>query len=256
MPVSVDASNVANGLWKNGRDSIMHALDHFSERGGALSNGLLHDKWIVLSVHQAAECVCNMRLLQLEPKSPLFLKKGNIWFPNLSDTLKQLQVPQNLAQLSPAEHKLLLLLNKLPPIRHKLMHRTVPEELDISIAAMCMIGLLKYIERLKGEAASDIIWQSPPIEGDVVAAIRYTHLDEYGQFVGLFLGEKYVDRVLPDCPSCGVPAVTSSMCESCFEELDYVLCPENGEKAYFMSWERTRGNVQVECPHCGGTHAA
>lgn len=89
---------------------------------------------------------------------------------------------------------------------------------------------------------------------DVVAAIRYSRLDEYGQFVGLFLREKYVGRTLPECPSCGVPAVGSSICEACFEELDYVRCPESGEEAYFMSWERTRGDVKVECPHCGGTH--
>jgi hypothetical protein len=257
MPASVDASNVAKGLWENGRDSITHALDHFSERGRTTSNRRHHDKWIVLSVHHAAECICNMRLLQLEPKCPLFSnKKGGIYFPSLSKTLEQLHVPQNMAQLSPAEQRLLSLLGQLLDIRHQFMHRIAPEQLDVSIAAMCMIGLLKYIERLKGETASDIIWQSPPIEGDVVAAIRYTRLEEYGQFVGLFLGEKYADRVLPNCPSCGVPAVTSSMCEACFEELDYVLCPENGEKAYYMSWERTRGNVQVECPHCGRTHAA
>jgi hypothetical protein len=170
-------------------------------------------------------------------------------------TLKQLQVPLNSARLSPAELQLLRLLSQLPDIRHQFMHRTAPEEIDVSIAAMCMIGLLKYIERLKGETASNIIWQSPPIEGDVVAAIRYTRLDEYGQFVGLFLREKYAGRALPECPSCGVPAVASFICEACFEELDYALCPESGEKAYFLSWERSRGNVQVECPHCCGTHA-
>jgi hypothetical protein len=251
---SLNAPFVAKGLWMNGRDSVMHALDHFSQRGRERSNGPHHDKWIMLSVHHAAECVCNMRLLQLEPKSPLFFRNGDIWFPNLSATLKQLQEPTNSARLSPAEIQLLRLLRQLPNIRHQFMHRTAPEEVDVSIAAMCMIGLLKYIERLKGETASDIIWQSPPIEGDVVAAIRYSRLDEYGQFVGLFLREKYVGRTLPECPSCGVPAVASSICEACFEELDYVRCPESGEEAYFMSWERTRGDVQVECPHCGGTH--
>jgi len=192
-----------------------------------------------------------MRLLQLEPKSRLFRGK----FPSLSQTLKQLQVPLNLARLSPAEVQLLRLLNQLPEIRNQLMHRTAPEELDVSIAAMCMIGLLKYIERLKGETAADIVEQSPPIEGDVVAAIRYTRLDEYGQFVGLFLSEKYGDRRLPECPSCGVPAVASFICEACFEELSYVTCPENGGETYFMSWERTRGNFLVECSYCGGKHA-
>src|ERR1039458_4045340 len=148
---SLNAPFVAKGLWMNGRDSVMHALDHFSQRGRERSNGPHHDKWIMLSVHHAAECVCNMRLLQLEPKSPLFFRNGDIWFPNLSATLKQLQEPTNSARLSPAEIQLLRLLRQLPNIRHQFMHRTAPEEVDVSIAAMCMIGLLKYIERLKGE---------------------------------------------------------------------------------------------------------
>ena len=41
------------------------------------------------------------------------------------------------------------------------MHRIAPKELDVSITAMCMIGILKYIERLKGEFASDIIGAEP-----------------------------------------------------------------------------------------------
>src|SRR5271169_3708550 len=120
---SFNAPSVAKDLGMSGRDSIKHALDHFSERGRERSNREHHDKWIVLSVHHAAECVCNMRLLQLEPKSPLFLPKGKIWFPNLSRTLKELQVPLK-ARLSPAELQLLRLLNQLPEIRNQLMHRT------------------------------------------------------------------------------------------------------------------------------------
>ena len=76
---------------------------------------------------------------------------------------------------------------------------------------MCMIGLLKFVERLKGESASDIVWQSSPIEGDVLAAIRYTRIEEYCNFVALFLREKYADRWLPECPSCGVQAVVSKL---------------------------------------------
>jgi hypothetical protein len=233
----------------------MHALDHFSERGREVSNRQHHDKWIVLSVHHAAECVCNMRLLQLEQKNSVFSRNGNIWFPSLSTAVKHLQIPLNSARLSPAELRLLSLLSQLSDIRHQFMHRISPKETDVSIAAMCMIGLLKYVERLKGETASDIIWQSPPIEGDVVAAIRHTRLDEYGQFVALFLQEKYADRVLPECPSCGIPAVAGYNCEACFEELNHLLCAETDEEVYFMSWERTHGSGRIECPHCGGTHS-
>ena len=119
-----------------------------------------------------------------------------------------------------------------------------------------MIGLLKQIERLKGETASDIVWQSPPVEGDVVAAIRAGRLHEYNRFVELFLQEKYADRELSECPECGLRAVVSSHCEACFQELNYVLCPQQGEKAYYVSLGRTHGNIQVLCPHCGNTHDA
>jgi hypothetical protein len=242
------------GLWENGRDSITHALHHFSEREGEGSNRRHHDKWIVLSVHHAAECVCNMRLLGLTPSCPLFLRKGELWFPSLSETIKQLQEPINAARLSPAEHQLFLLLNKLPYIRHQFMHRTAPKELDVSIAAMCMIGILKHIERLKGEPASDIIWQSPPIKGDVVAAICYTRVEEYNDFVALFLQEKYPNKWLPHCPSCGARAVVYRTCEACFAELRSIKCSGCDEEIYFMAWEREHGDRVVECD-CGLKHA-
>jgi hypothetical protein len=256
MMESID--DVVTGLWENGRDSITHALLHFSEREGERSNRAHHDKQIVLSVHHAAECVCNMRLLGLDPtaflqKSELWFQKGEPWFPSLSRAIKQLQLPINAKRLSPAEHQLFLLLKELPDIRHQFMHRTAPKELDVSIAAMCMIGILKYIERLKGESASDIINQSPPIEGDVVAAIRYTRLEEYGKFVELFLLEKYPNKWLPQCPGCGVQAVVSSSCEACFAELGSITCSDSDCDAeiYFGTWERKLGALEVECPACG-----
>jgi hypothetical protein len=227
MPVNTH--EIIDGLWKNARNSIAHALEHFSDRETPNSDRAHHNKWIVLSVHHAAECICNMRLLQIEPTSPLFVLQNPMRFPSLSKTLKRLQAPQNLARSSPAEHHLFRSLHQLSDIRHQLMHRTAPEKLDVSVAAICMIGLLKYIEHHKGIATSDIIWQSPPIEGAVVAAIRSTRVPEYETFVQLFLREKYGDRPLPECPSCGLAAVSSSCCEACFEELDYVRCPSEAE---------------------------
>ncbi len=254
MPVSID--DMITGLWKNGRDSIIHALHHFSERGMARSDQGYHDKWIIVSIYHAVESICNMRLLQLDPNSPAVSKKeGHMRFPSLSKTLKELGKPQYSMYFSPAECQLFRLLGPLPGIRHQFMHGIAPEMPDVSIAAMCMIGLLKQIERLRGESASDIVWQSPPIEGDVVSAIRYTHLEEYSQFVALFLREKYADRWLPECPSCGVRAVVSSTCEACFTELDYVRCPKCDKEVYFTAWERAHG-VRLDCPHCGRKHTA
>jgi hypothetical protein len=243
--------DIIAGLWENGRDSITHALYHFSEREGERPNRRHHDKWIVLSVHHAAECVCNMRLLELDPSCRLFSRKGAFWFPFLSETIKALQLPIYSGRLTPAEHQLFRLLSELSDIRHQFMHRTAPKESDVSIAAMCMIGILKYIERLKGESASDIVWQRPPIEGDVVSAIRYTRLEEYSKFVALFLQEKYPSHSLPQCPSCGVQAVVWSTCEACFAELDSITCSGCDEKIYFMAWERNHGDRVVECQDCG-----
>jgi hypothetical protein len=87
MAMSDDLLVAENGLWANGRDSILHALDHFTERDRARADRHPHhDKWIVLSVHHAAECICNMRLIQLEPDNALFSRRGAIRFPSLSDT--------------------------------------------------------------------------------------------------------------------------------------------------------------------------
>lgn len=255
MALTDDLLAAGEGLWANGRDSIKHALDHFSERNQARANREHHDKWIVLSVHHAAECVCNMHLIQLEPDNAQLVRRGSAWFPSLSDALRELQHARLAGRISPAERKLFALLNELPNIRHQFAHRVAPAQLDVSIAAMCMIGLLKYLERHRGESASDIVWQSPPIEGDVVTAIRYKRLQEYGDFIELFLRDKYGDRWLPACPACRVQAVVSARCEACFTELECVECPNCLKEGYYIDLEyATRGTVQIECQYCGLTH--
>jgi DNA-directed RNA polymerase subunit RPC12/RpoP len=144
---------------------------------------------------------------------------------------------------------LFLLLQQLTDLRHHFMHKTVPEEVDVSIAAMCMVGLLKYIERHHGAKTTDILDQSPPIEAQVVAAIRATRLDEYQKFVELFLREKYTNQSLPECPLCGAAAVVSSECEACFEDLDKMECAECGKTIYFFQAGFT--DVEVQCAACG-----
>ena len=65
--VSIITARVPKELWKNARDSIFHALEHFSELSLKYSDGPHHKKWIVLSVHHAAEAFCNMLLMQFGP---------------------------------------------------------------------------------------------------------------------------------------------------------------------------------------------
>jgi ssDNA-binding Zn-finger/Zn-ribbon topoisomerase 1 len=251
----VDATNdtaaIVAGLWENGRDSARHALDHFSERVDG-RNKAHHDKWIILSVTHVAECISNMRLLELD--STKFFRGGRIHFPSLSKALKYLSRTEIVAQLRPVETKLFQLLNHLPILRHQYMHQLAPTDPDVSIAAMSLIGILKYVELRTGEKASDIVWQYPPVESDVFGAIRWKRLDEYYEFVELLLKQKYPDRTLDCCPNCGVHAVRFSTCEACFEELESVTCPICDERAYFAVVERRLRTKDVHCPHCGGIH--
>jgi hypothetical protein len=243
-------TTISDGLWVNARDSIKHALDHFWERGQERADHGHNDKWIVLSVYHAAECICNMRLIELEPGNPL-LNRVPMWFPSLTRTLTELQDVRIETRLSPAERQLFVLMREVSNIRHQLMHRIAPAVMDVSIAAMCMVGMLKYIERLRGETAADIAWQSSPIEGDVVAAIRSARRQEYDNFVELFLREKHGDQWLPSCPGCGVRAVTSAVCEACFTELGSVECNKCGDRAYYVELDyAANGTAQVEC-ECG-----
>jgi hypothetical protein len=150
--VTESTDDVTTGLWQNGRDSITHALHHFSERRQDPSNQRHHDKWIVLSVHHAAECVCNMRLIELD--SSQIWRNGRLRFPSPTDAINVLQRPILAQRLSAAEDQLFRLFSRLTNSRNEFMHRTGPKQLDVSIAAMCMIGILKYIERGTGETAS------------------------------------------------------------------------------------------------------
>ena len=244
-------STTADGLLENGLDSIRHAMDHFSERNHEKGKSRHNDKWIVLSVHHAAECVCNALLLRVEPNCPLFRRGSSEWFPSLKKSLEQLQMDSNSQKLTASEIQLLSLLNQLPDIRHKFMHRIAPEEVDVSIAAMCLIGILKHLEGRYGTESSDIIWQSPPVETDIVSSIRYLRLEEYGNFIELFIREKYEDSWLHQCPSCAAWSVFHSHCEACFEELESVTCPECDVEVFFQPWERQQGAATAVCQDCG-----
>lgn len=248
--ISAGSKAIADGLLENGLDSIRHAMDHFAERnrGNAESR---HDKWVVLSVHHAAECVCNALLLRIEPNCSLFRRGATDWYPSLTATLDRLKIAPNHQQLTTAESQLLSLLDQLPDIRHKFMHRVAPEKVDVSIAAMCLIGILKHLEARYGTEASDIVWQNPPIETDIVASIRYQRLEEYGKFVESFLQEKYPGACLQQCPSCSTWSVIHSYCEACFEELESISCPGCDAEVLFLPWEREIETKTVECQDCG-----
>lgn len=240
--------SICDGLWRNARDSIRHALDHFSEQARADPNDRdreHHNKWIVLSVHHAAECICNIRLLQLEPNHKSVRRNDSMWFPSLDRCVAHLEELRE--RLSDAEFALLKLLSELPDMRHKFAHRIAPERADVTIAAMCMLGLLNYIPRLTGEKASDIVWQSPPVEGDVYVAIRYSRHAEYTKFAELFVREKYPYMAACQCPECGATAVIGTTCEACFVELSSITCTSCDTEFYFAD----KRDIPGVCSHCG-----
>lgn len=136
----------ATGLLDNGLDSIRHAMDHFSEINREKVESKHHDKWIVISIYHASECVCNALLLKVEPTCPLFRRGSEEWFPSLYKSLERLKSDANIASLSAAELQLINLIEQLPDIRHKFMHRVAPARVDVSVAAMCLMGILKHLE--------------------------------------------------------------------------------------------------------------
>jgi len=118
---------------------------------------------------------------------------------------------------------------------------------------MCMIGLLRVVEQLRGETAADIVWQSPPIERDVVAAIRYTRLDEYSRFVETLLEEQYEGQEFLECPCCGALAAFGSSCKACFEDLLKFKCPSCFEEVYYAELPNMQRILPSKCPHCGAS---
>ncbi len=240
-------------LWRNGRDSLQHALDHFDNRSRERENRWHHDKWIVLSVHHAAECICHLRLRQLDPSSDVFANTSR-QYPSLSRLIDRLMGEQNIAKLTSSERSLFTLLLALKQHRDGFTHRSMSEEFDVSLAAKVMVALLKYMERVVQETSSDLVWQSTPVERDVVEAIHWRELDAYTRFIEAFVREQHPNQYLARCPSCGGQTVVNGKCEACYEELGEEKCPETDEPLFYMAWERRQGDVTVECDHCEGRH--
>lgn len=167
--VPILTAREAKELWKNARDSILHALEHFAALSARGSDQDHHTKWIVLSVHHAAELFCNMLLKQFDPENPLFKKKDGDWFPTLTQAIQQLLAPKNLSRLTDSEIRLLGLLEKLKDSRDRIMYRLVPQNIDASLSAMSILGLSRVAHRRRGESVEDILQQDPPIQQDAIS---------------------------------------------------------------------------------------
>ena len=221
----------AKALWKNSKDSIRHALEHFSELSQCdRSQEYHHKKWIILSVHHAAETFAYMLLKESNEDNPAFFRKGNHYYPGMEKAINVLLGQNFQDTMTGAEKQLLKLFKRINEPRNKIIHGEIPEKLDVSIMAMAVVGISRISKHKCGESADDIVDQSPTIQKDVIDAVYWTKLDEYKKFIEAFVLEEYEDRIIEECPNCGAQAVVDNQCEACFEDLEEKECPHCGEE--------------------------
>ncbi|MBN1867859.1 hypothetical protein JW916_11250 [Candidatus Sumerlaeota bacterium] len=258
MTTQLDWNGIRDGLWMNSRDFIRHALDHLRELREielAGDNRKHHLKWAILSVHHAAECFCNAWLAGFHPEDIRSGENGNPRFPSLRRSVKKLEnhaTPHRDRNLSSNEIRLLPLLKTLPDIRNRVMHGTVPDDLDGSAAAISLLGLLRVFRTRIGEPSPEFQMDSPRVEVDVLSAIRYARIEEYIRLAEQMLREEHPEEVLGHCSLCDAESVVGGYCEICFEEIEQFECPQCGEEAHLPSLARDVSlGIETACPSCG-----
>ena len=225
----------AEALWENSRDSIRHALEHFSNLSTDGEADSTHNKkWIVMSVHHAAEALAYMLLKEFDENNIAFNKNGNHNYPGMERAVKALLHKDNAYPLSQYERNILGFFRKLGAMRNKLMHGKIPDNMDVSIAAMAMVGISKIGKKRCNESADDLYTQYPSVQRDVVETIRGQKLDEYTQFVQNYVTEVSGREWAPQCPSCARHTILYGECEACFEEIHSLDCPHCGEETYII----------------------
>jgi len=242
--------SIRQGLWENSKDSIRHSLEHFREVAITKDDKAHHQKWAILSVHQAAEAFCNILLLEGSPES--IEKDGALRFPSLRFTIDRLLADTAKFKLSLGEQRLIQILKELPEVRDQLMHRPLPNALDHSVAAISLLGLLRFSRNRIGEPASRFEYDSPRIEADVFSTIPYKRVEGYCRLAEELLREEYPAHSLGFCGNCGTHSILSGHCEICFEEMGWFDCLVCGEGNYYAAWELLLNPTkEFECSACG-----
>jgi len=249
--VPILTAREAKALWENARDSILHALEHFAELTATSGDQDHHKKWIVLSVHHAAEAFCNMLLKQFDPTNTIFKRGQQDWWPSLAPAIDELLAPKYQDRLTGAERRLLDLLKGLNDSRNRIMHGLAPQNLELSLPAMSILGLSRVVYRRKGESVEDILQLDPPIQNDVIKAISYKTFDDYYRFVEAFLAEEFPGKYIPVCENCGASAVVNKRCEACFESMDSFTCDFCDEEFLLPESWRSQTQGEIVCPSCG-----
>ena len=173
-----------------------------------------HGKWIVLSVHHAAQIFCIMLLKEFDPTNAIFKSKRESQdrWPSLVQAIRELLATKYRTRLTGAEIQLLNLLRKLNKSRNRIMHGIAPEGLDLSLAAMSILGLSRVAHRRRGESVRDILQADSSIQSYVVDAISYKKFDDYYRFVEAFLAEEFPGKYLPNAKIVG--QVVLSTCDA------------------------------------------
>ena len=243
------------GLWDNAHNSMYHAFEHFSELATTTNQDAKrhHRKWIIISVHTAAECFLKILLKELDPTDSYFKdSKGRVHFPNLTEILLALRKLEHAGRLSRAEQKLLDLLAELNKTRNEIIHRDFPNDPDASVAAYSMLAMLRAASRRWGIALEALYSQDPPIQTDVVKSIHWKRFDDYNAFIEESLRDEYPEiKFFHQCPYCGTNAIMRRRCEACLQPMKLKECPSCGEEFYIPSDRGLLPEEEYKCPACG-----
>ena len=250
------------GLRRNCLDSMRHALDHFFELarvgGGVDADPVArrhHHKWAILSVDHVADCLLQWMLNDLDPENECFRELGEPKYraPSLTACLKELAKGPAAEQLKGSERGLLDLLEDVHRERCRLVHRTLPERLDPSLAAFALLALRRCLRRRYGVSEEEFGWDEPELLQDTFLAMRTRHYDHYFIYAELAVAEEHRGAPVESCPYCATLAVVPghSHCEACFLAIDWVECLECGaEFAAVAGPPDADGTV---CPSCGSS---
>ena len=245
------------GLLHNSLDSMRHALDHFFELGTldrtrkeSGYNLQHHHKWVILSVHHAADCLLQVFLDDLDPASQCLQKRGKLRHPSLSRTLRALRRPANTDRLKESEKLFLKLVEDLNKQRNDLMHGTLPETIQPSVAAFLLLALRRVLRTRYAIAEEDFAWWEDDLGQHVMREIHLKHYDLYFQYVERAVAEDNPDRWVDSCPYCGTLAIpgTASRCEACFLVIDWIECSSCGTE--FAHMAHPEGDEPRVCPSC------
>ena len=239
MELQDNISEMTKVLSENANDSLRHAFDHLFELSQGDTRKWHHQKWIIVSTHHAASCLVCAWLKEADSDNPCFKnKKGDVSFPHLERSTKELLKFKNTDFLTSAEAELLCMFKRLNTIRNEIMHRTPPVEFNkatIAFAATSIVGMFHTVSRRCGKDFEELFNEYPESRTQVIEAIHYSRIEEYCNFIERLLEDQYPIHIRSFCPACATRSVVGNHCEACFEDVSEVTCECCGEEVNVIS---------------------